>query len=95
MARFSLTSEAELELETIIAYSQEKWGRQQADQAMLLFESSFKNIALFPESGQLVSGRNNIYQKPVARMPYWIIYEPVLKQDVVMVIQIIHTKRNW
>jgi plasmid stabilization system protein ParE len=94
MVQYKLTPEVEAELETVIAYSHEKWGIDRADQTMSVFENCFTNLALFPQSGQSIPDRNKIYQKPVIRMPYWVVYQLQPDQEVVTIIQIIHSRRN-
>ncbi len=89
--RFLLSSEARDDLESIIQFSQENWGREQATRYRRLLRRGFANLARFPhlglnapEIGQ--TGRMHIIGTHI------VYYRPI--EEGILITRIIHQRRD-
>ena len=89
--RFLLSSEAQDDLRSIIQFTNERWGREQARRYRHLLRSGFEHLARFPELGVASPEYSHMVRTHVIGA-HIVFYMPV--DGGVLITRIIHQNRD-
>ena len=93
MARLIVSPEAQADISTILSYLRSKAGPAVANRYVDGFDAATDRLVLFPGTG---SPRPELGADTRTTMvdPYLLIYDYHLDQDIVVVLRVVHARRN-
>ena len=83
---------AEFDIDTIAEYSKAAWGDTRAQKTIEQIQQTLSMVCEHPEVGS-VSSVASVWQTPVPRLPFLILYQ--VTDTAVVVISVLHTSRNF
>lgn len=88
MAAFKLTTKAKVDLKSIAAFTQQRWGRDQRNKYLLQFDQTFHQLSENPALGRKCDNIRPGYRKfPLVSH---VIYYRIGEHDCVEIIRILH-----
>jgi plasmid stabilization system protein ParE len=91
MYRLVFREGAKTDIEIISVYTKKQWGESLEQKLRGYIRATAELLALFPHTG-LRSNQPGIFVKAVPHVPFVVVYE--LKENTVIITQILHTKRS-
>jgi toxin ParE1/3/4 len=92
MSSFTLTNRAKTDLKEIVAYTKERWGRNQRDEYLTMLDACFHQLAANPLKGTDCGDIRNGYRKLFAGRH--VIYYRQMLNDSIEIVRILHRRMD-